>query len=95
MLKVHQETFGTPYTCQDVAEEYAKVGNFKGVSLSIHREVRNRVICVITLHVTEKNLDWLALCMSSNLCKQYFSILVKFSQGKHLNLCQSDAWRVV
>jgi hypothetical protein len=80
---------------QDVASEYAKVGCFKGVSLSIHAKARRKVVQVIMQRVTGKNIDRLALCMSSNLCEQYFSALVKFSQGKHLNLCQSDAWEVV
>ena len=33
--------------------------------------------------------------MSSNVCDNYFGVLVKFAQGKRLNLDQSDSWRVL
>jgi len=95
MLKVRQQQTGKGYTVQEIASEYAKVSRFKGASLSIHREARNKVIHVIMQRVNLKNVDRLAMAMSSNLCEQYFSMLVKFSQGKRLNLCQSDAWKVV
>jgi uncharacterized pyridoxal phosphate-containing UPF0001 family protein len=49
----------------------------------------------ITSCIDRSNVDRIARVMTSNLCENYFSILVKFSQGKRLNLGQSDSWAIL
>ena len=41
---------------------------------------------VITSRLNADNIDRLASIISSNCCEKYFGILVKYSQGKRLNL---------
>ena len=50
---------------------------------------------VIISRLNSINLDKLDAILSSNGCENYSGVLVKFSQGKRLNLDQSDSWRVL
>jgi hypothetical protein len=41
-----------------------------------------------------KNIDRVALAMSSNRCENYFSVLVKFTCGKRIYFGRKDGWKV-
>ena len=63
--------------------------------MSMDREGKEMCIHAIQSRVNKKSIDHLAQIMSSNICECYFSVLVKFSHGKRLNLGQSDSWEVL
>ena len=50
---------------------------------------------VSSKRLTIENVDKLASILRSNVCENYIGILVKYSQGKRLNLDQTDSWRVL
>ena len=56
---------------------------------------QNEMKKVITSRLNSTNLDKLAAILNSNVCENYFGVLVKFSQSKRLNLDHSDSWRVL
>ena len=56
---------------------------------------QNEMKKVIISRLNSINLDKLDAILSSNGCENYSGVLVKFSQGKRLNLDQSDSWRVL
>ena len=59
------------------------------------KEGQNKVSRVITSRVTEKNVDRLAEILSSNQCENFFSIMVKYTEGKRRFLGQSDSLEVL
>ncbi|KAL3802218.1 hypothetical protein HJC23_001762 [Cyclotella cryptica] len=42
-----------------------------------------------------KTIDKIARCGSSNACKGFFGTVTKFSEGKRLNLDQTDIWKAM
>ena len=56
---------------------------------------QNELKQVIMKRLTPKNVDKVAELMTSNLCELYFGVLAKFTEGKHLNVDQGDAWRIM
>jgi len=63
--------------------------------MSMDNASMEKVTKVIMSRIDRSNVDQIARVMSSNLCENYFSIMVKFSQGKRLNLGQSNSWAVL
>jgi len=45
--------------------------------------------------VDESNVDRVALLMSSNATENFFGVCVVHSEGKHLNLDQTDQWEMI
>ena len=74
---------------------YAKESRFRGSTMNIslvgHLEMRK----MISKRSTIENTNKLASILSANLCENYFGILVKYSQGKIINLDQTDSWCVL
>ena len=67
-----------------VDEEYADKSQFSGMSMSMGKKRRAKLKNEICKRLDEKNIDRVALCMNSNRCKNYFSVLVKFTCDKRI-----------
>jgi hypothetical protein len=78
-----------------VSERSCHESRFKGKYMSMDQEGKEMCIQAIQSRVNKNNIDQLAKILSSNICECYFSVLVKFSHGKRLNLGQSDSWEVL
>ena len=94
-LIVRKQTTGESFCREDIDALYAKEGRFRGKFMSMDKESMAKVANVIRSRVDKMNVDRIALLMSSNLCENYFSCLIKFSEGKRLNLGQTNSWSVL
>jgi hypothetical protein len=79
----------------DVKELYAEVAHFRGKTMSISKVGHEKLERVIEKRVNMDNVERLARVLSSNCCENYFSCLIKYSQGKRLNYGQTDTWSVI
>ena len=79
----------------EINKQYAGVSRFRGQTMDISIIGQTSMKKVISSRLSAANVDKLASVLSSNVCENYFGILVKFSQGKRLNLDQCDSWRVL
>ena len=78
---------------EEINQQYAEVRCFRGQTMDISIIGQNSMKKVISSRLSAANVDKLASILSSNVCENHFGILVKFSQGKYLNLDQCDSWR--
>jgi hypothetical protein len=94
-LKANHKRTGEAFTREDIDKRYAKESRFQGKYMSMDDASMEKVTKAITSRIDSSNVDRIARVMSSNLCENYFSVMVKFSQGKRLNLGQSNSWAVL
>jgi hypothetical protein len=94
-LKAIKKSTGKEFTHDDIVIQYSKESRFQGKYMSMDNASIEKVKKAITSRIDRSNVDRIARVMSSNLCENYFSVLVKFSQGKRLNLGQSDSWAIL
>ena len=73
---------------QQTNKLYSKNARFRGKLLSLDAVAQKKVQNVISSRLNEKNVDRVAKLMSSNRCENFFSVLVKYTEGKRLNLSQ-------
>jgi hypothetical protein len=67
---------------QEVNHQYAEKARFKGVCMSISLEGRKKIAKVITSRVNEHNIDCIAELKSNNNCENYFTQIIKHTEGK-------------
>ena len=73
---------------EEINQQYDEVSCFRGQTMDINIIGQNSMKKVISSQLSVANVDKLASILSSNVCENYFGILVKFSQGKRINLDQ-------
>ena len=78
-----------------IATRYKDKSRFMGNYMDISLEGQTELKSVIRKRLNVKNVDRLAKILSSNCCENYFSCLVKYSQGKRLNQDMTDEWRML
>ena len=77
--------------CQDeIDEDYANKSCFSGMSMSMGMKGHAKLMYAITKRLDMINIDRDALTMSSNRCKNYFSVLVTFTCGKRIYFGRKD-----
>ncbi|EJK58916.1 hypothetical protein THAOC_20921 [Thalassiosira oceanica] len=77
----------------DIKSDYAKVARFRGATMSMSKAGQAKVNKVISQRLDKSNIDRVSETLSSNDCEGYFNMLTKFSQGKRINLDQTDSWQ--
>ncbi|KAL7536484.1 hypothetical protein ACHAXR_007193 [Thalassiosira sp. AJA248-18] len=78
----------------EINEAYSAKSRFKGMSMSMGEGGRAKIRNEITKRLDSKNIDRVALAMSSNGCENYFSQLVKYTCGKRIYFGRKDGWEV-
>ena len=78
----------------EIDEDYSDKARFSGMSMSMGMKGRAKLMNEITKRLDMKNIDRVALAMSSNRCENYFSVLVKFTCGKRIYFGRKDGWKV-
>ncbi|EJK56195.1 hypothetical protein THAOC_23970, partial [Thalassiosira oceanica] len=78
----------------DIREKYADNSRFSGMSMSMGQNARKKVLGVIFSRITPDCIDRVCLCLSSNPCENFFSVLVKYTSGKRVYLGKKDGWEV-
>ena len=66
------------------------MSRFKGVTMDMSTKGKEKLIKVISSRLSIENLDKVFKILSSNLCENYFSMIVKFTEGKRLNTDGAD-----
>ena len=80
---------------KDILQAYVKVSRFNGkIIMSMGKKGQATCYQEITKRLDESNIGRVALAMSSNDCKNFFGMLVKYSHGKRIFLGQTDSWEV-
>ncbi|KAL7547979.1 hypothetical protein ACHAWF_017085 [Thalassiosira exigua] len=77
-----------------IDEHYANNSRFSGMGMSMGKTGRAKVKNEITKRLDKSNIAKVSLCMSSNQCENYFSVLVKFTCGKRIYFGRKNGWRV-
>ena len=90
-LKLCNPNYSPEDLRSSVNEKYACVSRFCGKTMDISTNGQMALTKVIQSRLNVDNIDRLASILSSNCCEQYFGILVKYSQGKRLNLDKTDS----
>ena len=75
--------------------EYDKIARFNGAYMSLSERGMEAVSRVITKRVNKGNLSRLAAMKSSNASENFFMCATVHTQGKRLNLDQTDAWESI
>ena len=83
------------WSVQQLEEAYAKIGRFKGKYMGLSKEGISKLEKLIFKRVDGTNLDRVALILSSNRCENFFNRCVMHSEGKQLNLDQTDQWKIM
>ena len=78
----------------DVNEAYAAEARFRGMTMSMGEKGRAKILKEIHSRLDAKNVDRVALAMTSNGCENFFSRLVKFTCGKRIYFGKKDGWKV-
>ena len=77
-----------------INEDYARQSRFKGMTMSISNIGRAKIRKEITKRLDKKNIDRVALAMSSNGCENFFSRVIKFTSGKRIYFGRKDGWEI-
>jgi len=78
----------------EINKDFAANSRFKGMSMSMGKAGWSKIMNEITKRLDAKNIDRVALAMSSNRCENYFSVLVKYTCGKRIYFGRKDGWKV-
>jgi hypothetical protein len=83
------------WTPEELDAEYDKTARFHGEYMSLSEESMKTVQSVISKRVNKENIARLAAMKSSNASENFWMCASVHSQGKRLNLSQTDAWESV
>lgn len=90
-LQIKKECAG--WTDQQVKEEHAKGSRFKGRYMALSTRGTAVLQEIFLSRFKEGNVDRVAKLCSSNDCENFFGRVAKLSEGKRLNLENSDLWK--
>ena len=79
----------------EIEKKYCEISRFKGEIMDLSCEGQDILTKVILSRITIENINSIAEILSSNRCENYFSVLVKYTEGKRINMDASDSWRVL
>jgi len=80
---------------EQVAEEYAMNSRFHGKYMSLSNAGVKELQRIIQSNVDISNIDRVALLMSSNCIENLYSLCAMHTEGKRINLDQTDQWEMV
>lgn len=90
LTKEHPE-----WSDEQVAEQYAINSRFNGKYMSLSNAGVKELQHIIRRKVDESNIDRVALLMSSNSIENLYALCAMHTNGKRLNLDQTDQWEIV
>jgi hypothetical protein len=94
-LQMRKKMFDVNFEKDDLTRHYTNVARFKGKILGVTSlEPRAKLEKVISSRINERNIEKVCRVLTSNYSENFFQNLTKYSQGKRINLGQTDSWEV-
>ena len=62
--------------------------------MSMGENGRAQVYKEISKRLDDRNIDRVAMALSSNACENFYGMLTKYTHGKRINYGQTDSWAV-
>ena len=81
---------------EQIQAEVAKTSlRFRGSCMDLSEEGQKDLMKLITKRFSPENIDRIAEMGDSNACEGFWGTLTKFSEGKRINLDQTDYWKSI